>query len=121
MKTVIKPVLGYQEMEALADHVAKPYNAAKVDAAFSKSEPFGFIRVDQLPPPRPPMACVQDRISGLHYAAHCIGITLAACGGIDLMHMVDGIVTDRHGVKVSAWLDHRWNGVQIPGGGMWCS
>lgn len=46
--------------------------------------------------------------------AWCLGETLAACGGYDLMWLVYRMVEERHGPACAAWLDRSWDGVCIP-------
>lgn len=56
-----------------------------------------------------------DRVAkdGVHPAAWCIGETLAACGGYDLMWLVYRMFEDRHGLAGGRWLDSSWDGIQI--------
>lgn len=54
-------------------------------------------------------------------AVWCIGETLAACGGYDLMWIVFQMVEERCGQSCAAWLDKSWNGVAIPGVMEWSS
>lgn len=51
----------------------------------------------------------------------CIGETLAACGGYDLMWIVFQMVEERCGERCATWLDRAWNGVAIPGVMEWSS
>jgi hypothetical protein len=54
-------------------------------------------------------------------AVWCIGETLAACGGYDLMWIVFQMVEERCGEPCATWLDRAWDGVAIPGLMEWCS
>lgn len=54
-------------------------------------------------------------------SAWCIGETLAACGGYDLMWIVFQMVEERCGLACAAWLDKSWHGVAIPGVMEWSS
>jgi hypothetical protein len=63
--------------------------------------------------------CVTDRVSGLDYAAWCLGEAVGAFGGITLMREVYDEFSAQFGGKASSWLDHRWDGVEPPGGGIW--
>jgi hypothetical protein len=71
------------------------------------------------PPSR--IEAVIDAATGLEYAARCIGETLAAVGGMRLVHRVFDAFESRHDSRASSWLDHRWNGVQDGDGGVWVS
>jgi len=126
MEAVIRPVLGKQEMQELAARLGRIHEASR--KAWEQKTKLPHPK-DALPimtgldfrTPKSLMAEVDDRATGLDYAAHCIGIALASCGGLELMTLVHRMVEDQHGMRASHWLDHRWNCVQEPGGGMWCS
>lgn len=51
--------------------------------------------------------------------AWCIGETLAACGGYDLMWLVYRMIEDHHGLACAQWLDQSWDGVKIEKVALW--
>ena len=75
--------------------------------------------VAEIPPERSLQDTVSDRRTGLDYAAWCIGETLAALGGRDLLVEVYWLVMEEGGAKAASWLDHRWNFVSINGRPVW--
>lgn len=89
---VIRPVLGHQEMQAVIGNLGALYAMANEKGPERKAQDF---------------------------AARCIGETLGACGGWDLMQFVFGMFEDAHGPRWASWLDHRWDGIEIAGGGHW--
>lgn len=52
-------------------------------------------------------------------AAWCIGETLAACGGYELMWLVFKAFEEREGPACAVWLDRSWHGIDIPGVVRW--
>jgi len=95
----------------IVDRLAALYQAAKEVPPEPERRP-GLRAIDLADLEEPPSRrdAVLDRRSGIEYAAWCIGETLAAAGGRDLMDRVYGEFEDRLGPRASAWLDHRWSG-----------
>jgi len=63
---------------------------------------------------------VDDRVSDRALTpAWCIGETLAACGGYDLMWLAFKAVEERNGPACAEWLDRAWDGITIPGLVLW--
>ncbi|QTH20815.1 hypothetical protein HRJ34_21205 [Rhizorhabdus wittichii] len=63
-------------------------------------------------PLRSRLAAVDDALSGLRYAAWCIGETLIVMGGTAALDAVlRRVERGEHGFKIASWLDHRWDGV----------
>jgi hypothetical protein len=56
---------------------------------------------------------VGDQISGLRYAAHSIGETLMAVGGIKLMADVIDAVEEQRDETAGEWVSIRWDGVSL--------
>lgn len=100
----------YERTKVLREQRARPSSGPDL--------PPGCI-VDLSKPVPSRLDSVRDDISGLHYAAWCIGETLAACGGRDAMDDVYAAFEAVNGTRASSWLDHRWSGIVV-GSANWC-
>lgn len=49
----------------------------------------------------------------------CIGETLAACGGYDLMWLAFQMTERIYGTDAAGWVDRSWDGIAIPGVVLW--
>lgn len=52
-------------------------------------------------------------------ATWCIGETLAACGGYELMWLVYQMTEESCGPECARWLDQMWDGVTVTGVVLW--
>lgn len=49
----------------------------------------------------------------------CIGETLAACGGYELMWLVYQMTEESCGANCARWLDQMWDGITVTGVVLW--
>lgn len=126
-----RPVLGPQELKPIVELLASIYRQTRhLREAQAQQQPNGPLPMLMLGdiakmPLRTRLQSVSDAVSGLDYAAWCIGDTLGSIGGCELMHAVFGMFEDSFGedtTRPSGWLDHRWNGAGgSTGGPVWAS
>lgn len=129
---LLKPRIGVQEVAPIAERLALLYRRVRLlerekRAAEPPSDTFVTYSIEELIEMDLPtrLDSVKDAISGLDYAAWCIGEVLMAMGGLDLMHLTfevfEDLFEDREGGGPGSWLDHRWDGVSDSTGAIWAS
>lgn len=116
---VLRPVIGKPELRRVARRLVALYEASRAALADRASLGGTPTPVDLSAPIPSRLDCVTDRVSGLDYAAWCIGEAIASCAGLDGLHMLYGLFEDMTDARASSWLDHRWNGVATEDGFVW--
>jgi hypothetical protein len=128
-RVFVRPVIGPQEVEQTVKRLVALYERLKklqIDKAAqaqAQADPVIWatpFKLGEVPKSR--LASVDDAVSGLEYAAWCIGETLCAIGGVELMHVVFAMfedALDHEGSRAGSWLDHRWSGVCVRDE-IWC-
>lgn len=117
---LFRPVLGGEELGAIVQRLVALYKRVRrIQAeAQRRAEPLQIIWSSDIAkqPLKSRLDCVDDAISGLEYAAWCIGEALCAVGGLALMHHVFALFEEANepdACRAGSWLDHRWSGVCV--------
>ena len=122
-RKIVRVVLGENELVSVKDRLVVLFQKLELEQPKQPddAETFPLMTLAEIlaMPIKPLVDCVEDRASGLRYAVRVIGEVLAACGGFDLMRLVLGMVEEQLGDVGAVWLDHQWDGVEVPGMGEW--
>lgn len=127
---LLKPCIGVQEVTPIAENLVLLYRRSRLlerekRAAEPPSDIFPILSLGDLAAmsQHSPLERVEDAISGLDYAAWCIGEVLICIGGLELMHLTFGVfedlIEDAQVGDAISWLDHRWDGVSDKAGAEW--